>query len=783
MGARLFLVLLVVSSVLSFRSSCHVGDQKLPFSIAFLDRAIEQIEFASKDQNTIFAVTKSSSLYFSSDSGSNWVHIDSLLPSVSVKVGGASGVKAVIPTSTDSKVWVMGKGQQIWTTVNGISFQYYSFEDKPFQSLVPNTLQSDYAFALRYKSSLCVAAGCATDLYATKDFGVTWVLIASQVYQASWINSHDLIFLSSQGESQAFPLLIEETILQRSDDLGDLYNVALNCGAFQKVDSSIYYVVENALSTQSILVTSDEFQTFQELVFPPSLDLSDLTTMNVVSQKDGSFILHLVVGDESVAFSSGKNDISMTPILIGSLSDSSCSSIRTAASIDGVLLSTTVISVSPQTLISFNQGTEWAPISLDGNDVVLTNLCQQELIEIRGVPGLMIGSGYLAGDSSKTETFLSADAGLTWKSISQEQNVLLQQTNLGSVLTLSSASEQTSVLVSVSLDEGDSWAQCTLDRLLPNGGSFKIEKIISFDDPTSTRFLITGFTSSSLSGFVISLDTLPLIPSECSQGQMKEWTVKGEDGECVLGAQTTLYKNDPSSKCHIVTIPTPGSPSICPCTPSDYECDGACFEEDENGYCINVCEGMDEDPTMQPALCDDSWSKTQGYRLVAGTVCSTSQGLDLLPVTTTCLNVVSDGPDPVDPVSYYSLPPPAPSIPTVTNDSVIVSNNTQAASSDPDDSDVLLYIFLTFAILLFLVLLVVGVLVTLWFTSSRFRDKVQSLPFMWSQKEKYGYSIAEDEEDAFPVERTPSRTSSRTLAEDIFDFSDSPSLPAPIKPN
>jgi len=104
--------------------------------------------------------------------------------------------------------------------------------------------------------------------------------------------------------------------------------------------------------------------------------------------------------------------------------------------------------------------------------------------------------------------------------------------------------------------------------------------------------------------------------------------------ECVMGRKRTFHRRKADAACFVPEgKDNEGIESICPCTFEDYECD-YCFETRPGS---NICvEKKDCDREEIPSECSGTYPVSKGYRLVPGTVCDVSSGLNMLPDQVKC---------------------------------------------------------------------------------------------------------------------------------------------------
>ncbi|WWC63338.1 uncharacterized protein I303_105938 [Kwoniella dejecticola CBS 10117] len=226
-----------------------------------------------------------------------------------------------------------------------------------------------------------------------------------------------------------------------------------------------------------------------------------------------------------------------------------------------------------------------------------------------------VGSSLLPYE--ECDTFLSTDAGLTWKMV-QEGAHKYEFGDQGSVLVIVDDEEPTDN-VKYSYDGGATWSQLHL------GVSVRGLVLTTIPDSTSQKFLLIGTLPrrDSVKGgrhAMIFLDFAPVQTRQCTSSDFEKWYARSEEGrECLMGHRQWYQRRKLDAQCYVGNkFEDPvGHEENCACTDEDYECDFNYVRQD--GECVPV--GPEPVPAGTCNKADDKYLGSSGYRKIPGNTC------------------------------------------------------------------------------------------------------------------------------------------------------------------
>ncbi|EJC99110.1 signal sequence binding protein [Fomitiporia mediterranea MF3/22] len=240
-------------------------------------------------------------------------------------------------------------------------------------------------------------------------------------------------------------------------------------------------------------------------------------------------------------------------------------------------------------------------------------------------PGLVLAVGsvgpYLK-PYEECDTFLSTDAGITWKMVSREAHKY-EFGDQGSIMVLVNDEDGVNE-VRYTSDLGRSWTTLTLDH------RFRARALTTVPDSTSQKFMLVGqLARKDQTGdgrfVVIYLDFAPTRNRQCGDNDFERWYARsGSSSECIMGHKQWYRRRKPDADCYVghkFDDPVEHEDN-CPCTDADYECD---YNFIRNG---DQCVPAGPEP-IPAGTCNDPNGKymgSSGYRLIPGNTCDQSRG-------------------------------------------------------------------------------------------------------------------------------------------------------------
>ncbi|KAL6301716.1 hypothetical protein BKA93DRAFT_738184 [Sparassis latifolia] len=242
-------------------------------------------------------------------------------------------------------------------------------------------------------------------------------------------------------------------------------------------------------------------------------------------------------------------------------------------------------------------------------------------------PGFVMGVGSIGPSLlpyEECDTFLSTDAGVTWKMVRRDAHKY-EFGDQGSIIVV--VNDEDSVdSISYSNDLGQSWQTYNL------GVSMRARILTTVPDSTSQKFVLVGQIAKKDQKqgqgryAVTFLDFAAMRPRKCGDDDFEPWYARSASYECLMGHKQWYKRRKPDANCYVgdkFTDPV-GHEENCPCSDEDYECDYNYVRQGDQ--CVPV------GPEPIPAGVCSSGDPTQtywgssGYRLIPGNTCDRDRG-------------------------------------------------------------------------------------------------------------------------------------------------------------
>jgi hypothetical protein len=163
-----------------------------------MEGEVEDIQWVGSNKRSVLVLTTASNLYRSGDEGKTWRNVIDSLPALSFK-GAPSGtntvrkVKKLVVSSVDANlVFIVGQGTSHWVTKDaGRTFVAVNSVVK-FHDVVmhPADKTRILASSMAAKCHDAKANGlCYKSVYATEDFGASWIKVTDYVVQFDWAHN------------------------------------------------------------------------------------------------------------------------------------------------------------------------------------------------------------------------------------------------------------------------------------------------------------------------------------------------------------------------------------------------------------------------------------------------------------------------------------------------------------------------------------------------------------------------------------------------------------------
>jgi len=253
-----------------------------------------------------------------------------------------------------------------------------------------------------------------------------------------------------------------------------------------------------------------------------------------------------------------------------------------------------------------------------------------------GIPsavGIVLATGntgsYLEFNGRNTSTFISRDGGLFWHQLWNE-TMVYGIGNHGGIIVFGHPYYRNESFVHYTLDHGAT--QQVFQITNPYNLSMAVTDIIPTPWGTTTSFVLLASDETG-NGYIYHLDFSQELNVTCNnETDYEYWSptdFEHGNATCFMGATTVFLRRKYNVSCfdnitdHFVSF-TP-----CPCAFVDYECAYGYYpsrRNETNGF------------TCTPINATDVFPCETGYRLVPGTYCNVSAGLDLV---SHCFNVTT----------------------------------------------------------------------------------------------------------------------------------------------
>eukprot|EP01060_Flectonema_neradi_P029227 TRINITY_DN3988_c0_g1_i4.p1 TRINITY_DN3988_c0_g1~~TRINITY_DN3988_c0_g1_i4.p1 ORF type:complete len:988 (+),score=223.98 TRINITY_DN3988_c0_g1_i4:125-2965(+) len=293
-----------------------------------------------------------------------------------------------------------------------------------------------------------------------------------------------------------------------------------------------------------------------------------------------------------------------------------------------------------------------------------------ELMSKDTTPGLMMGcgntGGYLDIDGLSVNTYISRDAGETWRTVKTGAHIY-NWLDYGGLIIMAKSGEPTKTFL-VSWDMGTTWKE----HIFTDDNDFYATDIVLpgnwAADHQSATFMIVGISYPDTAGDV-TVTTSYFIDMTSHKNELRtcasvqEYLDHGsrdfirfsptQTGTCFLGWDVTYIQRAPGSECWNLALADDmeAAHDKVPCScdiEEDYECAPGFSRKPRD---LNVCESPDvsgpvwdiktgvflhePDPHVPPE-CTGTYLRTKGYILVSHCDPAKEGGYDLKPVIANC---------------------------------------------------------------------------------------------------------------------------------------------------
>ncbi|KAH8840921.1 vacuolar protein sorting/targeting protein PEP1 [Pyricularia oryzae] len=251
-----------------------------------------------------------------------------------------------------------------------------------------------------------------------------------------------------------------------------------------------------------------------------------------------------------------------------------------------------------------------------------------------GAVGLMFGVGNVGstlGDIKDADTFLTTDAGISWKSV-KKGAWRWAYGDQGSILMLVPSTK--TKMVSYTTDEGETW----------NDHNFTDEPVDVLDMTTvssgGSRNFLLWCRRSDKTVFAVNLDLTGLANTACkqvddndSESDYYAWSPSHplRPDDCLFGHKSYYLRKKTDRKCYNKHKITPVfKMEVCECTREDFECD---YNYELEGVGRNCVLAKGAQPMSREDWCsahpkESTWYEPSGFRRIPISTCKEGRVFD-----------------------------------------------------------------------------------------------------------------------------------------------------------
>ncbi|PWN28461.1 Oligoxyloglucan reducing end-specific cellobiohydrolase [Jaminaea rosea] len=295
-----------------------------------------------------------------------------------------------------------------------------------------------------------------------------------------------------------------------------------------------------------------------------------------------------------------------------------------------------------RSMITWDDGSRWNYIKAPKVDGVKCNVdnvesCSLNLFSVTKMhntgrvfsstaPGFVMAVGSI-GDRllpyEECDTFLSTDAGRTWKLASKDAHKY-EFGDQGSVLVIVD-DEDTTNHISYTFDQGQTWHKRDL------GLKMRAKILTTIPDSTSLKFLLIGTQNRKDAGsqprhVSVFLDFATVGKRACGEKDFEKWYAEGGETKCLMGHKQWFKRRKADADCFVKDkFHDPvGREDPCPCTEEDYECDFG-YARDDTGNCVTTTR--ETIPAGECTAGKKTFMGSSGYRKIPGDSCDAAKGV------------------------------------------------------------------------------------------------------------------------------------------------------------
>jgi len=620
-------------------------------------------------------LTENSKVYLTTTFGKTWSPItfstqDEKNQTHAVRaISQSSSDLATVYVLSDDRFWLTEDAAVTWSTEKFPSSKDWDFLPHPTK---PHWILGTYWNTLLPSCSwLPTRTTCYRELSVSYDSGKTWLVVDQYVSSWLWSSGDEILYSSWDTNSQnQLYKNSADLMLQATRYVNNAFQtrLILDTGAvdftFLRKTQTLWVAKKISQQSTLSLYSSTNIGTTLNIVYFGSQEVQQNRYTVYESPEGDSVFIVLESPDSDEWGNLYRSDSTfqyftlVLPYVIKR--DLHDPDLAEFAGLPGIYLANHYNMTGKQSVIeshiSFASGTTWDYIAPPASYQVGPNKCAPPCglqidmesdalpLSYSSAPGLMLAVGNI-GNYLTTGTnqglFFTREAGTVWESVRTDRWDLYQMGDYGNLLLAAQSGQND---VAFSLDQGLTWIECIVTTDL------HIENLWAVPNKPFLFLMLLTSTSVVLpANQLVWLNFSELHERECegfdspdtADSDYETWVPPVNADKCVMGQRETYIRRKQSAPCFVPEGDAIKSVTPCPCTIEDYECDYCHIRDPQNQTCVYYCEEASQD---LEAFCGDGqkyYNKSQGYRKIAGNVCTGVTQYD--PVVTQCPTTITTG--------------------------------------------------------------------------------------------------------------------------------------------
>lgn len=641
----------------------------------YLERATTSSDPHHSEDETIVMATSEQDIYITKDHGKTWAPILEGLPIIGIMPN---------PNFYDAIYFLTGSSKVHYTFDRGMTFESFDAPMPPSLLPLPRLkFHPDHKNWLLWSGQ--EESHDRTNVYYTKDRGDHWNTLVRGARRCDFIHradKDDLMFCERFQDENPETKNLE---LYSSDNFfADEHLHFSNVLDFATMNEFI--VVAQKVEQQGLQsFASVDGQVFAPAHFPRNFEVKHQMAYTVMDSSTHAVFLHVTVNpnqdrEYGTIIKSNSNGTNYVKVLDNVNRDTpGYVDFEKMPGLEGVAMVNVVSNIEGvlggekkklRSMISHNDGSNWAllpppQVDADGKPYKCVKQANEPTYDCSlhvhsyterrdksntfGSPtavGLMMAVGNVGPyldrkDSEVTDTFITSDAGITWKSV-KKGSYMWEYGDQGSIIVIV-LEEKPTRSIFYTLDEGDSWNEYEFSP----GVDMEIAAITTVPSDTSRNFLLWGreVGPGNKPGIMtVNLDFTGLAErnrlcdlSEANPSASKDyylWEPRHpfQSENCLFGHVAQYHRKRKDADCYNGPQRENGPHKIvrnCSCSREDYECDFN-YQRIGDGTC-ELVPGYD--PPDHQAMCSENkgqktWWVPTGYRKIPLSTCDGGSEFD-----------------------------------------------------------------------------------------------------------------------------------------------------------